>query len=76
MQAPFVTKDWEILPISIIAVGFLVYIGVWAALKLGIVRKNGAAGDKSPEYWENYYRAMEDRIVARLTVVIRERRKR
>lgn len=38
VQVPFDPKNWSILPISIIAVGFLVYIGVWAAKQLGIVK--------------------------------------
>jgi len=45
MQAPFATKDWSILPVSVIAVGFLAYVGVWGALKLGLVRQEKANGD-------------------------------
>lgn len=60
-QAPFNPKDWSLaLPASILALGFLVYIGVWAAEKLGLTRKNGngkarggpIAGDLRPEEWD------------------------
>lgn len=51
------------LPASILALGFLVYIGVWAAKQLGIVKKDGkqvtpsdASGAKDPAYWQKEFR--------------------
>lgn len=41
IQAPFNPKEWSLaLPASILALGFLIYVCVWAAEKLGLARKN------------------------------------
>lgn len=38
-QLPVDPKNWSFLPTTILAIAFLVGIGVWAAQKLGLTRK-------------------------------------
>jgi hypothetical protein len=44
--------DWTILPISVLSVIALVYVGVWAASKLGITSKPKTFAEEGELYWD------------------------
>lgn len=81
-DAPFNLKDWSVvLPVSLLAVGFLVVIGVWAAKQLGIVKKNGdphpaippvplsiQSGSLDPAFWKQEFREAIGKICAFLVL--------
>jgi hypothetical protein len=75
-QLPVNPKDWSFLPATILAVAFLTGIGVWAATKLGLVKKNGnggnghsngavdSSGSKPPSFWELKFDEIVEKRVA------------
>jgi len=77
LQLPVNPKDWSFLPATILAVAFLTGIGVWAAQKLGLVKKNGnggnggnghstgdSSGAKPPSFWELKFDEIVEKRVA------------
>lgn len=72
MQVPFNPKDWaNSIPAWLLAFGFLVGIGVYAAKQLGLVRptgKNGngkqepTSGELKPEVWHQRFDDIEKEL--------------
>lgn len=74
VQFPINPKDWSFLPTTILAVAFLVGVFVWAAMKLGLAKKNGTnghiptppelSGTKPPDYWIRTFDEIIERRIA------------
>lgn len=68
MQSPFSAKDWaNYVPAWVIAFGFLVYLGVWAAKQLGLIKpetkdskqsddhREASSGSLPRQYWKEQF---------------------
>ena len=62
IQTPPLMKDWSVLPLSIMAVCTLVYVGVWAAIKLGLTRKSRTFADNEELYWDRLREVIKDEL--------------
>ena len=44
--------DWVVLPVSVVSVIALVYVGIWAAERLGITKKPKTFAEEGELYWD------------------------
>lgn len=52
MQVPIPVKDWTILPLSVLSLTVLVYVGVWAAEKLGLTKRTKTFAENEELFWD------------------------
>lgn len=64
MQTSPIKVDWSVLPVSIIALAALVYMGVWAADKLGITRKPKTFAEEGELFWDKLRMVIREEIDA------------
>jgi len=62
MQLPITVKDWTILPLSVLSVTVLVYVGVWAAEKLGLTRRTKTFAEHENLYWAKMRRVLREEL--------------
>lgn len=62
IQTSPIKVDWTVLPISVIAVAALVFLGVWAADKLGLNKKLRTFAEEGEMFWDKLRMVVREEI--------------